>query len=173
MSYLVYPYTDKLLHRANCQMDIAKTDATSPLENAVETAVAADNCLESAAKCLHCGGPLRVKDKTCPVQVEEQAILDIWNKHKVGKWWARHMYEGNDARDVIKNKNAFATKFICKIDKVMKRKLTSWALEKCFHRELEAKPSSIRCGGWLISLWMSQKKAAVDSSLKSKQLITF
>ena len=107
----------------------------------------ADNCLESVAKCLHCGGPHRVKNKRCSVQVKEQVFLDIQNKHKVGKRRARRIYEGHDALDITKNKNAFATDFICKIDEVMKRKLTPWALEKCLHNELGAKQSSIRSGG--------------------------
>ena len=95
----------------------------------------------------YCGGPHRVKDKTCPFQVKEQTILDIQNKNKVGKRRARQIYEGHDALDVTKNKIAFATHFICKIDEVMKRKLTTWALEKCLHNELGAKPSNIRSGG--------------------------
>ena len=87
----VYPYTDEPLHCANYPMyghskNRWKNITCGKCGGEGHTA---DNFLESATKYLHCGGPHRVKDKTCPVQVKEQAILDIQNKHKVDKRRAR------------------------------------------------------------------------------------
>ena len=73
-------------------MDIAKNNATtSPVENAVVKATQLITASRVQQSVFIAVDPYRVVDKTCTVQVKVQAILDIQNKHKVGKRRGEHL----------------------------------------------------------------------------------
>ena len=152
MDTRVYPYVNKPLHCSTCQKyghSKTRCNGITTCSKCGQQNHVADNCLEDRATCLHCGGPHRVKDKTCPKQVEEETILKIQNKYRVGKIRARQIFNGTD-NNAVSTETAsklYTTHFTCKIDENEKRHLTPWVLEKCLHNQLGNKPKSIRSGG--------------------------
>jgi len=112
-------------------------------------------CVADTPKCVHCGGEHESGDRSCERSIEEQSILDIQEREKVGRRRAKQMIEFPLTTGAPTNEtDNFPTHFTLKLlsnvtetqDKAPKT-LNPFAIFKTVSSYLGGKPVSIRGQG--------------------------
>ena len=145
----VYPYKEKPLHCNKCQLyghSASRCNRNLRCAKCGQEGHNVEACVASETSCFHCNGPHRVRDRNCPSQVKEEKVLEIQNKHKVGKRLARQILDGVPNTSQKANSN-YPTHFLIKMNEDEKKKLSPWGIEKCIQHAIGSKPKIIRSAG--------------------------
>ena len=97
--------------------------------------------------CIHCETNNHSTNYSqCPKRTREQEIVNIQNREKVGFLRAKQIYDDDDSNITPQTKpkqQNYENHFELTIDKMVKRKITPWALEKAIDAHLGTKAKSI------------------------------
>jgi len=93
----VYPFHESPLQCKKCQAyghPEKYCQSNEPICRSCAERHCTDNCTNSIDKCCHCNGPHRAGHFTCPEKIKQMKILEIQKSHKVNRFQANEIMNG-------------------------------------------------------------------------------